>query len=371
MRYTYKVRLKGTDEWVTLPPSQFNSLSLEDDNRMPEMQGNKVIITNYFNMFWGRIMGARNFRVFMVLSQFAYGNKEYSYPSIQTIAEICNMSENTVKAAIRELEELGFVLQVCVIDNETGENENNVYFIRKTTPFLSVEQYQSLPYRLQKIHQKYLEDIERSERIVLTDIPKYPEPKKEEKKGKTKGSKSARGGSNPDRGGSNFDGGTSNPEKPVDNVENVDDVDKYPEKGGSKFDPYPSINDGYQNLTGGGSIVEGRVGQNLTPNNYNTYNHYNPNQTNSLPNNKKGFETPSEIKAEFQTYLKNRVSKPSFDTWVKTVDIYPEDEQCRSFIVVCENNFQMDWLQRRYHDLFVEALEAIGFRDPKLQFILK
>lgn len=370
MRYTYKVRLKGTEEWVTLTESQFNSISLEDDNRMPEMQGNKVIITNYFNMFWGRIMGARNFRVFMVLAQFTYGNKEYSYPSIQTIAEICNMSDNTVKAAIRELEELGFVLQVCVIDNETGENENNVYFIRKTTPFLSVEQYESLPYRLQKMHQKYLEDIERSERITLTDIPKYPEPKKEEKKSKTKGSKSARGRSNSDGGGSKFDGGSENPKKAVDNVENVDDVDNSLEKGGSKFDPYPSINDGHQNLMDGGSIFEGWVGQNLTPNKYNT-NQYNSNKINPLLNIKKGFESHSEIKAGFQTYLQNKVSKPSFDTWVKTVDVYPEDEHFRTFVIACESQFQMEWLQNRYAGLFTEALEAIGFHEPSLRFVMK
>ncbi|ALA07134.1 putative replicon initiation protein [Brevibacillus phage SecTim467] len=347
MRITYKVRLKGTkNEWIELAPDAFNNLSLEDGTRMPEIQGNKVIVTNYFNMFWGRIMGARNFRVFMVLTQFAYGNKEYSYPSLQTLADICDMSVNTVKAAIKDLEELGFVLQVQVINEDKEENENNIYFIRKTTPFLSVEQYQSLPKRLQEKHQEYLADIEKSERITLSNAPEYPKP--------SKPSKSA-------KGGSKSDAPTSNPNKPVDNVDNGDFVDKVPQKGASNFDPHPSLFDWPQNLTEGGSSSDGGVYQNLPPNKYNTkqdnLNHL------SLPNN--------NIKEQFQNYLKNKVSKPSFDTWIKTVDIVPEDNNIPSFVILCDNDFQRDWLENRYQELFIEAFMSIGLSNVTLRFIVR
>lgn len=343
--FTYKVRLKGTEDWVEISEESYNLLSCEDGNRMPEIQGNKVIITNYLNMFWGRIMGARNFRVFMVLVQFAYGDKDYSYPSLQTLADICAMSVNTVKSAIRELEELGFVKQVQVYNNEKEESETNVYIVRKTTPFLSIEQYKSLPKKLQEEHRKYLARIEKSERILLTDAPDYPAPSKPDKPSKSDG-----GAAKSDGGGSKFDVPSSNGDYPVDNVDSGDNVDKYPQKGGSKFDVPLSESDGHQNLTEGGSKTDGGVGQNLTPNKYNTK-QYNLNQLSSIPNIK-------ELQLDLLRALKTKVSKPSFDMWLSTLEINGYDKSSHTLMVMAHNDFQRDWVQNKYTALLEETLAS-------------
>lgn len=333
---TYKVRIKGKDDWATISKETFNNLSLEDGERMPEIQGNKVIITNYFNTFWGRIMGARNFRVFMVLSQFAYGNKDFSYPSLQTLADICDMSVNTVKAAIKDLEELGFVIQVQTYNEDKEESENNIYIIRKTTPYLSVEQYQSLPKKLQDMHKKYIDMIERSERITLANAPDYPAP-----------SKPAKGTSKKNGGGSKFDTPLSKGDKPVDNVDIVDSGDNHAPKGGSNFDVPLSDNDVGQNLTEGLSEIDGGVGQNLTPNKYKSLS---ITKVNQIKNNITIFQN------EFAAILKSKISKPSFDTWIRGLEVRGFDTDRMILTFHAETQFQKDWVESRYVSLFKQVL---------------
>jgi DNA-binding transcriptional regulator YhcF (GntR family) len=345
-KLTYKVRLKGTEDWATVNKDQFNSLSLEDGARMPEMQGNKVITTNYFNTYWGRIMGARNFRVFMVLSQFAYGNKDFSYPSLQTLADICDMSPNTVKTAIKELEELGFVIQVQVLD-ENEENQNNIYIIRKTTPFLSIEQFQSLPKRMQDSHKKYIANIEESERISLSNAPDYPQPKK-----------SDTGGSKSKGGGSKFDTPPSNKEVPVDNVDIGDNVDKNSQKGGSNFDTPLSEIEVHQNLTDRGSKIDTGVGQNLTPNKYNLLS---TTELNKINNNITIFKT------EFFEFLRIKISKPSFDTWIRPLDVQGFDTDRMILTLRAEHQMQKEWVESRYIKPMQEVLrENFNLPDIKI-----
>lgn len=338
MKLSYRIRLKGTDNWATIDKEVFNGLSLEDGARMPEIQGSKVIITNYFNMFWGRIMGARNFRVFLVLSQFAYGNKDYSYPSLQTLSDICDMSVNTVKAAVKALEELGFVLQVQVYNEDKEENENNIYILRKTTPFLSVEQFQSLPRKLQDLHKKYIQGIEESERITLSNAPDYPSP--------------AKGASKPDRGGSKID----RPLKKVETVGNGGNVGITVEKGGSNIDAPQSIADTSQYLMEGQSEFDGGVGQNLTPNKYNPLSTTNPNQLKNI----------TIIQDEFYEILRNKLSRPSFDTWVKTLTISGFDTSRNILTIRAVNQMQKEWVESRYLPLFHSTF-AEHFKCPDVK----
>lgn len=328
-KYSYVIRTKSDDNWKEITLEEFNALTLEDANRMPEIQGNKVIITNYFNTFWGRIMGARNFRVFLVLSQFAYGNKDYSYPSWDTLAEICGMSKNTVKAAVRTLEDLGFVLQVQVF-NKRGENENNIFLLRKTTPFLSIEQYESLPPKMQESHRVYLENIEKSERVVLSNAPTYPAPKKPVRK--------------------RFFFSRSKIDSPQQTPIAVESGDNLSQIDGSNSDsPVPSFDVGQQQVGVGQNLTPG-TGQELTPK------HYSSSSTTKLNQLKESFTFNADA---FFDECKQVLGTLSFRTWVEKLEVQGYDEDRNVLTLRAEHPMQQDWVNTRYTKVMSKILRDI------------
>lgn len=344
----YKVRSKvnSTDEWIEIDQDQLNSLSLENGDRMPEIQGNKIIITNYFNMFWGRIMGARNYRVFMVLNQFAYGEKDYSYPSLNMLVDICNMAKGTVKAAIEELEQLGFIIQVQVYNTEKRENENNIYILRKTVPFLTVDQYKSLPKKMREEHDKYLLNIEKSERITLSNVPDYSN---------ISDSNNGMGGSKIDTGissnlgGSNFDPPLEDASvinsKPISNI------------GMSKSDtPVLNVDTG-QKLTAGGLNFDSGVGQKLTPNNYNALSITN---LNHLNNHLHSFQN------EFMNCMRSQLPVQSYEVWIKNIKIMGFDTERRVMTIGVDNIVQKNWIENRYISLIKDILTKYFGIDEKI-----
>lgn len=64
------------------------------------------------------------------------GNKEKCWPSIQTIAENCNCSATTARAAVHELARRGFIRCVHTYETRRGRNRqtNNTYYIQPLPP---------------------------------------------------------------------------------------------------------------------------------------------------------------------------------------------------------------------------------------------
>lgn len=66
--------------------------------------------------------------------------------------------------------------------------------------------------------------------------------------------------------------------------------------------------------------------------------------------------------------LENELSRPSFDTWLKSTNLLAMDE--RQLTIVVPNEFAKDWLETRYYALIKsKAVEALN-RDVNLKFII-
>ena len=74
------------------------------------------------------IKNGNQFKIYVYLCSLYNRNFDYAFPSLTTIAKECNMSLNTVKNAIKDLCELGYIKK-GKYENDGGSN-NNVYYIK-------------------------------------------------------------------------------------------------------------------------------------------------------------------------------------------------------------------------------------------------
>ena len=69
------------------------------------------------------------FKVYLTLCKYCYGSSKVCYPTEETIAFQTNLSERTIRRAIKSLKDKDFI---AVLKNEHKNfNKNNVYIIRE------------------------------------------------------------------------------------------------------------------------------------------------------------------------------------------------------------------------------------------------
>lgn len=68
------------------------------------------------------------------------------------------------------------------------------------------------------------------------------------------------------------------------------------------------------------------------------------------------------------TQIQTRLSKPSFETWLKFTTATALDDN--SILIVAPNEFTRDWLESRYSDLILETLYEITGKHLSIRFIL-
>lgn len=76
----------------------------------------------------------------------------------------------------------------------------------------------------------------------------------------------------------------------------------------------------------------------------------------------------NEIWIESQKRLEVKISKPSFDTWLKHTMAVGYEPNC--LIIACQSEFQIDWITSRYSDLIKETLVTVtGCPDVHCKFV--
>jgi transcription initiation factor IIE alpha subunit len=101
----------------------------------------------------------------------AYGEKDYAFPSVSHLCELTGMSRRSVQKYLLELADLKFVNIIEVQDAKTNEYDSNIYMLSNTIPFISKEQYDNLPARLKKQHDKFVEMIKK--RKIMKEVIEY------------------------------------------------------------------------------------------------------------------------------------------------------------------------------------------------------
>jgi hypothetical protein len=78
------------------------------------------------------------------------------------------------------------------------------------------------------------------------------------------------------------------------------------------------------------------------------------------------FSTILQMWVDVLEKIKNKISKPSFDTWLSNTQIEKDDEV---LIVKAKNEFQRDWLEERYKTLIFETVKEVAGETYEIEFI--
>jgi chromosomal replication initiator protein len=68
------------------------------------------------------------------------------------------------------------------------------------------------------------------------------------------------------------------------------------------------------------------------------------------------------------SHIQTRLSKPSFETWLKSTSATSLDDN--TLMIIAPNEFTRDWLESRYSDLILETLFEITGRHLSIKFVL-
>lgn len=332
----YKRELKnGT--WVKTTIEELEEIALDTPNSLPSSMGNYTNLNNYMLKYWRKILGSSPSNVLITLLMRCYGDSESTFPSIPTIADESGIGESATKDSLKKLIKYDWIEKIQVVRPD-GKNKNNIYFVRRLTPYVPVEEYLKFSPRMKKSHDKFLADLIKKKFIAIGDFPDYE---------------------------SAVDNSV---DKPVDeNEENVDKgmgSDFNPtEEMGSDFNPIKNEGDdgvGFQPLSKfnpSGGENQPQWGRNPTTNNYSFKNYSFENLKKIYNKYGKQFSV-HDVNNLFHEKAEQRMSKPSYETWIKESKI--ADIEDGIAYILTANDFVKDWLQHQYKHLIVEILDEMN-----------
>lgn len=167
----YLMKHFETGEVFEIPADAVERVSLERQGGqpIPVTNGGYTQINNYLLHFWSPILGAGPFTLYLHLISRAFGDKETVWPRRALLAAECQISISTLNRFVQVLENHYLVWRITVVKPD-GEKDPTIYVIRRNVPFLTKEEYDSLPDILKKEHDKYMDRLEKSGFI---EIPNY------------------------------------------------------------------------------------------------------------------------------------------------------------------------------------------------------
>lgn len=143
---------------------------------LPYVHGHVVMMHEYIWDFWGYYFGSDALAVYGHLLRYAYGKKDWCFPSLKLISIKMGCSLNFVKDQVDILENYGFVYHFTVQDTtRNSKDTTTLYKVRKKVPFLSMDLIEGLPDKLKELHDEFMEDLLKQESSVpeLLDKTSY------------------------------------------------------------------------------------------------------------------------------------------------------------------------------------------------------
>ncbi|AUM64958.1 replication initiation protein [Brevibacillus laterosporus] len=131
-------------------------------------------ISNYFLDFWGAVMGATATSLFIHLTRYCYGDKDFCFPDLPTIAVKMKMTTTTLHKYMDILEQHGFIFRFWLQNPEENNNDCGIiYKVRRTIPILSRELVENLSKPFQSMHDRYMEQVIEVTHIELAESYDY------------------------------------------------------------------------------------------------------------------------------------------------------------------------------------------------------
>jgi hypothetical protein len=95
-RFIYALQLP-TGRTVPIERDELRKLALNPKNPVPLVKGEYTGVGNYLGTFWTHFMGPTAFAIYFQLEKMAYGDKDYSFPSVEYLAMLIGTSPRTVQ----------------------------------------------------------------------------------------------------------------------------------------------------------------------------------------------------------------------------------------------------------------------------------
>ncbi|ASK26215.1 DnaA N-terminal domain-containing protein [Bacillus licheniformis] len=287
-----------TEEHI-LSENQVKEFQLDKfGEHIPYMDGHLTIINNYFFDFWGYFLGAEGTALFAHLKRYAYGNKDFCYPSVDLISLKMGKNPVTVRNYMKLLEKYGFIWKINV-RNKTRDytEESPIFKIRKKVPLLPEELIYGNP----------LIEIDNDEE------PYMKKALKKEKEGLPKALRKAH-------------------DEFLESMKDESETIDIP-----KLIEYDAI---YQDILSKGKIRKTIAKQMPQPSS----------AFNKIPISEEELAVTEILKDQ----LKDKVSKPSYETWFKNIKLKFEGPV---WVILVPNDFAHDWISQRYVSLIEEILK--------------
>ncbi|MFC0476942.1 DnaA N-terminal domain-containing protein [Robertmurraya beringensis] len=131
--------------WV---PEQDKVIYSEDEVRkfsldsygenIPYIDGELTIFNNYLFDFWSYYLNAEGLALYGHLKRFAYGSKDFCYPNFELISLKMDKSRPTIHNYLEILERYGFSYKFGVYNrSREGVEEGPIFKVRKKVPLLT------------------------------------------------------------------------------------------------------------------------------------------------------------------------------------------------------------------------------------------
>ncbi|MCM3441409.1 DnaA N-terminal domain-containing protein [Metabacillus halosaccharovorans] len=283
---------------------------------IPYVDGELTILNNYLFDYWGYYLKAEGLALYAHLKRYAYGQKDWCFPSLELISQKMDKSLNTVRNFLDILERYGFIYKFNVINNDRDQlEESPIYKIRKKIPLLTDKLLNGDP------------------TIIIDEESTDPHIKqalKKEQKGLPKALKK--------------------------------DHDEYVKNMLSQSEEvnlmeYLSYEEIYSELLKRSKVIKNESQQKEMIKSQTII------QQPKLPKNLT--EQDILVWESVKNNIKDKISKPSFETWFKSTYCIREEN---TYHIYSANEFQKDWLQTRYHQLIKENIENIDYHCKDIQY---
>ncbi|MFD5853774.1 DnaA N-terminal domain-containing protein [Cytobacillus pseudoceanisediminis] len=267
---------------------------------IPYIDGELTIFNNYLFDFWGYYLNAEGLALYGHLKRYAYGKKDWCFPNFELISLKMDKSRPTLLNYMELLEHYGFAFKLNVVNKSRhGVEESPIFKLRKKVPLLTEKLIYGNP------------DLE-----IPADAPKHIQKAlKKEQKGLPVRLRKEH-------------------EKYVKSM--IDSSEKVHIEKDIDFEEI------YKQWEHFGEIIERAKKAKSKPT--------------SLVNREKEMDEAEKMLLNLlKSYVSNKISKPSFDTWFR--DILLKKDQ-KSVIILAPNEFTKDWLENKYNDILKEALKT-------------
>lgn len=285
---------------------------------IPYVDGELTILNNYLFDYWGFFLKAEGLALYGHLKRHAYGKKDWCCPGLDLISYKMDKSLNTVRNYLDILERYGFIYKFNVI-NHDRENleETPLYKIRKKVPLLTEKLLMGDP------------------TIVIDDSlkPHIKEALKKEQKGLPKPLRS------------DHDEYVA---KMIASAEEVNMMESL---------SYEEI---YSEL-----LKRSKVIKNETMEREITKSKSIQEDDSKINRNLK--EQDIMIWQGVMNHIKEKISKPSYETWFLSTYCIKED---RNYYIFTSNEFQQDWMRTRYNELIRESISLLDENFDEIEYCI-